>query len=241
MWKMFTPFYQQLLSGQYSVHHKIPSPSPSTKYRYDPYYLKVKRFPTTQVKVENIDMLDKAIELLQQGENVILHNMCNPTTPGGNPEIVGAQEEDLFRRSNYSLTLTREFYPLKIFEAIYSPNVYCFRRGLRQRYEVMEKGYYLPMIACASLRNRGIPLLNFTTIMKLKMETLFQVAHKNGHEILILSAWGSGGFNLDPEHVSQLFREVIKEWDGCFKKIYFCIFDENFPKSNYASYKSCFE
>jgi len=50
---------------------------------------------------------------------------------------------------------------------------------------------------------------------------------ENGHDSAVLSSIGCGAFKNPPEHVAELFHEVIKQFDGYFKEIIFAIFDDH--------------
>lgn len=41
--------------------------------------------------------------------------------------------------------------------------------------------------------------------------------------VLLLSAFGCGAYGNPPAHMAELFKEMIVEFDGCFKKITFAI------------------
>ena len=81
--------------------------------------------------------------------------MANPDHPGGGVEHgCIAQEESLFRRSNYHLTLKSEIYPSPLYpieldELIYSPNVHI-------KSETQE-GLYLDFVASAALAYPWLP------------------------------------------------------------------------------------
>jgi uncharacterized protein (TIGR02452 family) len=68
-------------------------------------------FESTTVNVVNDDCLVVCEKLMSKGYDPLLLNMANPSMPGGGfCTGASAQEEDLFRRSNYSRSLDVEFY-----------------------------------------------------------------------------------------------------------------------------------
>lgn len=91
----------------------------------------------TFIEVVEGDCLDEAIRLKSLGLNPVILNMASAKRPGGGYRTgAGAQEENLFRRSNYYQSLEdpdgldtgREWgYPLPEFCTIYSPSVFVFR------------------------------------------------------------------------------------------------------------------
>ena len=71
------------------------------------------KFNNMTVIVENEDVLVSAEQYIGKGSMVIL-NMTSCYNPGGGVERGSmAQEEEIFRRSNYLLSLPESFYPLK--------------------------------------------------------------------------------------------------------------------------------
>jgi len=42
----------------------------------------------------------------------------------------------------------------------------------------------------------------------------------------VLGAFGCGAFANPPKHVAEIFRKVIKEFDGYFAEIVFAILDD---------------
>lgn len=210
------------------------------KYVYNYFFDvdKYKKRNTTKINVINSDTLDFALSL---SENTLLLNMANPEKIGGNLHIVGSQEEDLFRRTDLCLHLIQEFYPLNSACTILSKNVRVFSKGLRYRYEELQELKAVNIISCAAINNKNLgQYLSFkeTTLIIQKIKTIFQVAAINEFDNVVLSAFGCGGFNCHPEQIANIFKKVIFEFKGCFDNIIFAIFDENYPKSNFAIFKN---
>lgn len=194
----------------------------------------------TVVRVVNADTLDVALEYMRDGHRTLLLNMANAELPGGNPSIVGAQEEDLFRRTNLHKFLNIKHYPLHK-RALVTRGVEVIRDGLRKGYTPCRPAY-VDIISSAAVRATGIccgtqlsPL--HAQIMLSKIHNLFHTAAYYGYTHLVLSAWGCGGFECPPEHISRLFKKVLETYAGRFAEVTFAIWDENYPKSNYAIFK----
>ena len=89
---------------------------------------------------------------------VLMLNMANPNEPGGGWNSgVAAQEEDLFRRSDYALGLTplgnagqMAQYPIPVFGGIVTENVTIFRDDEQEGYAFLPDPFTLNMIAIAA-------------------------------------------------------------------------------------------
>ncbi|KAJ3050366.1 hypothetical protein HK097_008672, partial [Rhizophlyctis rosea] len=103
-------------------------------------------FTTPIVYVTEGDCLTVAQELKNNGLNPVVLNMANAEHPGGGWQWgAGAQEENMFRRSNYVMHLvtveekngrwgTKAKYPIPEFGGIYSPDVVVFRGEEKDKY-----------------------------------------------------------------------------------------------------------
>ncbi|CAF1531382.1 unnamed protein product [Adineta ricciae] len=60
-----------------------------------------------------------------------------------------------------------------------------------------------------------------------KIENIFAVAFQHKHDSLVLSALGCGAFKNPPGHVAELFRSVIEQYAGFFRRITFAILDDH--------------
>lgn len=221
--------YQSILDHYKDKEYEKPLVLSLRKYNKINYEKKYK----TCVRVVNADTLDTALCL---GESTLLLNMGNDLIPGNNPILVGAQEEDLFRRTNLHKYLNYKDYPI-FKKVILTKNIEVINKGLRKKYEPLDKPYYIDIITCSSIKNNSIgnrlSPIN-TNVMFDKIFTIFDVAYENSYKKLVLSAFGCGGFSCPPEHVSLIFKNIIGLFDGCFEEIVFAIWDENYPKSNFA-------
>lgn len=217
------------------LYHDKPTTGETFKYTFKQVALEPKWTHTT-VKVESCDMVEKALLI----PGCLMLNMANAELPGGYPHLTGAQEEDLFRRSNLFQFLEKSFYPIRDNTVLLAKNVEFYAYGLRKQYTPYEKPAYLNIISCPGVKNTtpGTSLSPSDTLrMKIKLTTLFEAAYAHGYKDLVLSALGCGGFACPPEHVSLLFKQVIQKFKGCFETITFCIIDENYIKCNYRIFK----
>ena len=92
----------------------------------------------------------------------------------------------------------------------------------------VEEIFSIDVIASAAYDLRGVTSLpaNYFDGMKEKIRTQLRVALDNGHDTLLLSAYGCGAFFNDPKIVSHLYKDVFNEaeFKGAFKTVVFSIF-----------------
>jgi len=128
---------------------------------------------------------------------------------------------------------------------IYSRQVCFFRGTENEGYPFLEEPFYLDCIAVAAFRKPplvGNRLDNQAArSTKSKIEKIFLIAHERGHDTLVLGALGCGAFQNPPEHIAELFEEVIQEFAGWFYKIVFAVLDDhNTVHGNYQVFKRQF-
>ena len=181
---------------------------------------------------------------------------------GGYLSGTGAQEENLFRRTNYVQHLAdpqkefdegrKPFYRLHEFACVYSTNVLLFRASEDKGYAFLNKPIQLSFLAAPAYpspqltngKQEFIPAV--AEKVKRKMRNLLAVALTHGHDSLVLSAWGCGAFRNPPRHVAKLFKEVLSEEDflNRFKHISFAIIDDNNARrgeGNFRPFKEVFD
>lgn len=190
------------------------------------------------------DSADAAYRLQKEGLNPLLLNMASPITPGGGwRKGATAQEESLFYRSLYYLSLeNRNFYPLQLYSAIYTPNVFFFRSKQLDGYEILpyEECSFISCLAVAALYRpelsaEGAYTTQHRKVMKEKIRGIFKIAVLHKHDSIVLGAFGNGAFRNPPREVAEIFREVTKEFRSYFKKIVFAILDYG-PRKNFPVY-----
>lgn len=135
-------------------------------------------------------------------------------------------------------------YPLNInFGGIYSPNVTFFRHGKDKYYSLRDKTFSCSIITVASLSNReknnytnderiyfnfdGTLTEEGKLIESNKIRTIYRIALDNGHDSLVLGAFGCGVYRLLPSEISRLFYDILNEpeFKDKFKKIVFAILE----------------
>lgn len=197
-------------------------------------------FGNTIVEVINEDTFVVCEQLLKIDNNVCALNMASYLQPGGG---VGngsmAQEEELFRRSNYFLTLKQSFYPLKFSEIIYSNSVYIIKD---KSYTDITNPLKISLVATAALKypdltDDRISYYNQKDydIMTNTIHNIFKVAYINGHSTLVLGALGCGAYSNPVFQIIKIFNECIQRYNKYFKRIVFAVYskkDKNFDKFN---------
>lgn len=192
------------------------------------------------VKVIQMDTIEVGQQLLQKGYKVVVLNMASEFCPGGGWRKGSmAQEESLFYRSTYCLSLEDPFnidrdrtwkYPLSPHMAIYSPNILIMMDEDYDPYKWNEM-YFLDFIAMPGIRQPKLQKGKLTVedyqLLTEKIQGIFEVALHTQHDSIVLGALGCGAFGNPPEEVARCFQEVIDrgQYKLKFKNIIFAILD----------------
>lgn len=213
---------------------------------------------TTKVSVINADCIETAQLLVEAGFRPVVLNMANRTTPGGGVlSGAGAQEENIFRRSNlfqslyqFAPFIGRSFdipehpkhpehsYPLnRKTGGVYSSNITLFRGSEANGYHLLKRPYSLSFVTVPAIyspdlvQEKGVFRLEeaFITPTQEKIRTILRIAILHGHDSIILSAFGCGAFRNPPQHMAELFQEVFEEEEFQHKisVIVFSIIDDH--------------
>ena len=223
----------------------------------------------TVVEVLDSDSLLAGKKLIDEGYHPAILNFANRQTAGGGVlHGAGAQEENMFRRSNLAFSLYQfhpdgidfnipqreERYPMdRTTGGAYSPDVTVFRGTEIEGYPLLQKTYRLGVVTVAAMNRPELknpyeiadylvePILE-------KIRTIFRIALNHGHDAIVLGAWGCGAFKNPPQHIAKLFHQVMDEEEFCnrFKKIVFAIIDRknidinNVKAGNFISFQEEF-
>ena len=123
------------------------------------------------------------------------------------------------------VALVPDVYPMYInFGGIYSPCVTFFRHNADAYYALRDETFDCPIVTVASLSNReeneytndervyfddsGCLTPDGRLIEMNKIRTIFRIALENGHDSIVLGAFGCGVFNLHSDEVANLFMIV---------------------------------
>ncbi len=133
-------------------------------------------------------------------------------------------------------------YPMDMhFGGIYSPGVTVFRNNQETGFALREEPFQTSIISLAALNFRPGHKTNnleyraddggFTPegeqVMRDKIRTIYRIALLNGHDSLVLGAFGCGVFQLNPKLVAEYFKQVLDEdeFRGKFHTVAFAILE----------------
>lgn len=204
----------------------------------------------TIVKVENLDSLLVAEKLLKEGYHPAVLNMASRQNPGGGVQTgAGAQEENLFRRTNlfqslyqfvpyaekFGIRKSRSQYPLdRNYGGIYTPDALVFRGTEQTGYPLLEEPFQMSFIAVAGINRPALAspeqiAPELIEPVKNKIRTIFRIGLLHRHDSLVLGALGCGAFRNPPTHIARLFHEVMEEdeFKNKYKLLVFAILDDH--------------
>lgn len=230
----------------------------------------------TKISVFNADCLEAGKLLTECGLNPIVLNMANRKKPGGGVLYgAGAQEENIFRRSNLFLSLYQFYdfekylgikvkrnynhsYPLnRDSGGVYSTDITVFRSSEATGYDLLDNVYKLSFVTVPAISRPELNLVNgkykisdyLAEVTKVKIRAILNIALVNNHDSIVLSALGCGAFRNPPEHIAELFKEVLSEekYKKSFKVIVFAIIEdhnswgEHNPEGNLIPFQKAFK
>ncbi len=215
--------------------------------------VKTQEKPTTLFTI-NADCIETARLISLLGYEPLVLNMANQDNPGGSVwEGSGAQEENIFRRSNLHTSLYQfvEYgirygvarnedhnYPIPSPSGgIYSPGITVFKGGEHNGYCLLKKPFQLSFVTVPAIAFPELIEEEGTFKMaahlvepsKEKIRSIVRIGLAHQHDALVLSAFGCGAFRTPPKHMASLFREVFEEdeFKNKFKAIVFAIIDDH--------------
>ncbi|KAJ2842501.1 hypothetical protein J3B02_005558 [Coemansia erecta] len=160
---------------------------------------------------------------------------------GGYKRGAGSQEEELVRRSSlmhnledpYGLDPARAWaYPLPEFGGVYSPDVAVIRDSEAEGYAFWEEPLYLSFINVAPYANVHVDEINHygrkaTRIVeetarnyRRKMEAILNIARDQGHQSIVLGAFGCTGSLTVTQQVAEMWKEVIDTSPYAFREFF---------------------
>ena len=191
-----------------------------------------KRYLRSNVRFFDMDTIDCAIKCKEM--NPLILNLSDDDYAGGYVSSgSGAQEESLFRRTNYCQSLLQHFYPILNNEAVYSPNISVIKSSELTKWTSIPENEVpqLCFVACPALKypetiikKKEVKLLpEDVETLKNKIRLIIQIAIEKKHETIIFGAMGCGAWRNPVKHVAEIFKSVLNECDGVILDYYFAI------------------
>lgn len=201
----------------------------------------------TRIEVTNETTFSAARRLFDEGKNAVSLNFASATNVGGGwLNGARAQEEYLCRNSVLAQCIgaRREFYnyhqqhraPRYSDTMLYSPGVAV----IRDEFDNLCAPWPCSIITAAAPNlNHGmaIPLGDLRELWRARIARVFDIALANGHESLVLGAWGCGAFKNDPTMVAAVFSEVAEKYDEQFELLWFAVLDVGLRQGNFEPFE----
>lgn len=208
--------------------------TPSVKHQFDEF--PDVSLPTSSKKpvIYNEDVISTILRTPNTSKTLVL-NLASAKRFGGGAESGAlAQEEELFRKTDYACHSGKELYPLQRNEYVVTRNVTVVKDSFYQDLELSEFRR-VDMIAMPGIRlppeTTSLSSENLALMMK-KIETIFVYAANHGYEVLVLGALGCGVFHNPPEVIAGIFKRCIEKYGEAFQSILFAVLsgdsDSNF-------------
>jgi uncharacterized protein (TIGR02452 family) len=213
----------------------------STNVFYDKNFFKNYRSNEYQtiVKVISEDCVDKALEMNSRGIKSVVLNMTDKSFPAVDIHLgTNGQEESIYRRSNLTNALVLEkFYPFNNDNrVIYSSDVTMFYKGENEKWERLEELQKMCFISCPPIKSPYNLQYDYTklfensklcpshiAIVQGYLSNVLQAGIKNGHDGIVLPAFGCEGQKNPPRCIAEILKELIKQYSGFYKEIFVCI------------------
>lgn len=155
------------------------------------------------MQIFNEDTFEYVIRFIDLGYNPVALDFASGTNPGGGwrSKQQGTQEESLCRRSNLGILLEKKKYPIPRDSAFYIKDV-IINKDFNMNYIISKK--------CSILASelKGISSSTDKYIQQ-RLDNLYSLAINNGHDIIILDAWGCGAFSESNEDIKILKKKLI--------------------------------
>ena len=173
---------------------------------------------------------------MEFGCHPVLLNFASATNPGGGfLNGARAQEEYLARssclyaciRSNAMYAFHRENYdPLYTDYVIYSPGVPVIRDDSGT---LLEVPYTIAMITCAAANASRLAAERRHEIgpaMLRRICRVLSVGIAQGHDGIVLGAWGCGAFGNEGHEIAHLFHDALSSrFKGSYRRVIFAVVD----------------
>jgi len=190
----------------------------------------------TVVEVTEATSLTAAFRHHELGLRTVVLNFASPTVPGGGFLAGERAQEEYHCRSSalFACQLDGPMYAFHLQQAnalrsdamIYSPDVPVFRGDDHQLLEQPFKVAFISAAACDAREVGPLDQAKIPGAMGARIVKLLSAAQANGHDALVLGAWGCGNFANDPALIAELFRQALEgPFRGAFRRVTFAIVD----------------
>ena len=200
----------------------------------------------TRIEVTNETTFSAAKRLFIEGKNAVSLNFASATNVGGGwLNGARAQEEYLCRNSVLAQCIgeKREFYnyhqthraPRYSDTMLYSPAVAV----IRDEFDNLSAPWPCSIITAAAPNlghGMAMPLEELRALWRARIARVFEIAVSNGHDSMVLGAWGCGAFRNDPTMVARAFAEVIEKYEGQFELLLFAVWDVDLKGGNFEPF-----
>jgi uncharacterized protein (TIGR02452 family) len=221
-----------------SISKQLKSPPNSIKVIYNTNLEYVHKYKNTNIKFFDMDSIECC---LLHSPNALILNLADDIFPGGCvAQGSGAQEEALFRRTNYNMSLKQEFYPLLNGEAVYSDEISLIKTDEKTNWTLLDIDNLpkITFIACPGIKCPDTIIVNDeerlkntdVESLKIQIRLIIQTAIKYNHDTIIFGALGCGAWKCPSTHVAQIFKEVLESYDGSILNYYFAILNTSDDK-----------
>jgi len=190
----------------------------------------------TFVEVTEETSLTAARRHHDAGLRTLVLNFASPTVPGGG-FLAGERAQEEYHCRSSALFACQAHGPMYAFHLhqanalrsdamIYSPDVPVFRGD---DHKMLEHPFKVAFISAAACDARDVAPLDQPKIagaMGARIVKVLAAAQANGHDALVLGAWGCGNFANDPALIAELFRQALHgAFKGAFRRVTFAIVD----------------
>lgn len=212
----------------------------------------------TKIQVVSDDWIDKALWMNNTGLNSVVLSMTDKVFPAVDIHLgLGGQEESIFRRSNLNQALVLDkYYPfLSDNRVIYSKDITIYYGGEKAKWVLLKEPQKVSIISCPPVKSPYNLEYDYTKLFenskmcpshiattKGYLENTLQAAIKNGHDGIVLPAFGCDGQKNPPRCIAEILKELLEKYSGYFKEVYVCIPDaDERLLGNYNIFKEVLE
>lgn len=195
-----------------------------------------KQFEKTNIRVEDCDVIESIINLNKYSPSnknnkmLVLNLASDKHFGGGVRNGAMAQEEELFRKTDYGNHFGQELYPLAKDEFVVTSCVHVVKDSNYRHLDVKD---IIPFDGLAIAGIRSPVLINGRlneddyNLTKQKIEIIFKFAIYNKNTNLVLGALGCGVFRNPPEDIVKIYNYCLEKYDGYFENIIFSVLGTN--------------